>query len=143
GKNNHKYIIASCCNPIPGDPVIGFKALDGSITVHKKTCAIADDIASKHGEMVVIPKWEESAIAHTFPVRVTLKGLDRVGIVNEITRYMSLVMGVNIKKIYLGTEDEVFEGYLEFYVHDKATLDSIMKKLALIEGIQTVSRTDM
>ena len=52
-------------------------------------------------------------------------------------------MGVNMRKIYLGTEETVFEGYIELYVHDKAVLETMIKKLSSIEGIQSVVRTDI
>jgi len=143
GKDDHKYVIASCCNPIPGDSVIGFKSPSGRITIHKKSCSVGESIAAKHGDWVVTPKWEESAAIHSFPVRISLRGIDRVGLVNEISRYISLVMGINMKKIYLGVDDTVFEGYIELFVHDKDALEQMMKKLSTIDGIQSVVRSDI
>jgi GTP pyrophosphokinase len=136
------YVIASCCSPIPGDAVIGIKSPDGVITVHKKTCPVADSIASKHGDWVVVPKWEDSN-DQSFPARIQVKGLDRVGLLNEISRYISLVMGVNMTKLYLSTEEGIFEGYIELNVHDKAALDRMIKKLNSIDGIQSVVRSDI
>lgn len=141
--DGHKYIIASCCNPIPGDPVIGFLAPDGSITVHKKTCSVAGSIASKHGDWVVIPQWEGSAEQKSFLVRLSLKGLDRLGLLNEISRFISLIMGVNMRSVYLNTEGGIFEGYIDLYVHDKDVLERVIKKLSSIEGIQSVIRIDI
>ena len=141
--NGHKYVIATCCNPIPGDPVIGFLAPDGSITVHKKTCSVAESIASKHGDWVVVPQWEESAEDTSFLVRLSIKGLDRIGLLNEISRFISLVMGVNMRKVYLGSEGGIFKGYIDLYVHDKDALERMMKKLSSIEGIQSVIRTEI
>ena len=54
-----RFHIATCCNPIPGDPVIGFKAPDGTVSIHKKTCKVAESIAAMHGDWVVVPKWLE------------------------------------------------------------------------------------
>ena len=143
GDSGRRFVIATCCHPIPGDPVIGFKAPDGTVTIHKKSCNVAESIAAKHGDWVVIPKWEGSAVDISFPVRITLRGLDRVGLVNEISRYISLVMGINMKKIYLGTEGSIFEGYIELMVQDKDALETIMSKLDSIDGIQSVVRTDL
>ena len=144
GVTNHKYVIASCCNPIPGDSVIGFKASDGTVTVHKRTCEVANNLASKFGDKIVIPKWEHANRQNlSFLVRLSLKGFDRIGIINDITRYISFVMSVNIRKFCLGTEDGIFDGFIDLYVNDMGDLDKLMKKLQKIEGIQSVIRTDL
>ena len=140
----HKYVIANCCNPIPGDSVVGFLASDGTITVHKKSCPVANSIAAKHGDRIVVPEWKNGETAtSSFLVRLSLKGFDRLGIINEISRYISLVMSVNIRRFCLGTEGGVFEGYIDLYVHDKDDLEKLVKKLNKIEGIQSVVRTDL
>ena len=140
----HKYVIATCCNPIPGDSVVGFMASDGTITVHKKSCPVANSIAAKHGDRIVVPEWKGGETSDgSFLVRLSLKGFDRMGIINEISRYISLVMSVNIRRFYLGTEGGVFEGYIDLYVHDREDLEKLIKKLNKIEGIQSVVRTDM
>ena len=140
----HKYVIANCCNPIPGDSVVGFLASDGTITVHKKSCPVANSIAAKHGDRIVVPEWKNGETAtSSFLVRLSLKGFDRLGIINEISRYISLVMSVNIRRFCLGTEGGVFEGYIDLYVHDKDDLEKLIKKLNKIEGIQSVVRTDL
>lgn len=140
----HKYSIASCCNPIPGDNVVGFVASDGTVTVHKKTCQVANNLAAKFGDKIVMPKWEKAETRNmSFLVRLSLKGYDRIGIINDITRYISFVLSVNIKKFSIGTEDGVFEGYIDLYVHDMGDLEKLMKKLEKIEGIQSVIRTDL
>ena len=142
-KDDRKYVIATCCKPIPGDPVIGFKSPDGSITVHKKTCSVAESIASKHGDQVVIPQWESLGESNSFLVRISLRGVDRVGLLNDITRYISLVMNVNMRKLSLGTEQGIFEGFIDVYVTSREDLDKLVRKLSDIEGIQSVVRTDI
>ena len=142
--SKHKYVIATCCNPIPGDKVIGFLATDGTVTVHKSSCANANSIASKFGDRIVVPKWEHAKTQNlSFLVRLSLKGFDRIGMINDITRYISFVMSVNIRKFCLGTEDGVFEGYIDLYVHEMNDLDKLIKRLQKIEGIQSVIRTDL
>ena len=143
GKDGAGFIIATCCSPIPGDPVIGIKNPDGTVTVHKKTCPVADSIASKHGDRVVVPKWENDGDKKAFPARISLKGIDRLGLLNEISRYISLVMGVNMKSIMLSTDEGLFEGYIDLSVHDKTALERMIKRLASIDGIQSVARTEL
>lgn len=144
GSSGNRYVIASCCNPIPGDNVVGFLASDGTITVHKKTCSKANNLAAKFGDKIVMPKWELAANQDlSFLVRLSLKGFDRIGLINDITRYISFVMSVNIKKFCLGTEDGVFDGFIDLYVHDMRDLEKLAKKLQKIEGIESVIRTDL
>ena len=142
-KEKKNYVIATCCRPIPGDAVIGIKAPDGTLTVHKKTCPVADSIASKHGDWVVVPSWGTNVDKTTFPARLSIKGIDRVGLLNEISRYISLVMGVNMRKVYLSTEEGIFEGYIDLSVHDRSALDRMIRKLSSIDGIQSVVRSDI
>lgn len=143
--DGNRYIIASCCNPIPGDSVVGFLASDGTVTVHKRTCKTANNLASKFGDKIVMPQWNSSSKSRnlSFLVRLSLSGVDRIGIINEITRYISFVMSVNIKSFCLSTDDGVFDGYIDLYVHDMADLEKLIRKLQKIEGIRNVVRTDL
>ena len=142
GADGRRYITASCCSPIPGDSVVGFLGPDGTVTVHKKSCPVANNEAAKHGDRIVVPDWGGAAQT-SFLVRLSLKGLDRIGIINEITRYISFVMSVNIRRIDIATEGGVFDGVIDLYVHDKKDLDKLTKKLSKIEGIQSVVRSDI
>ena len=137
------FVIASCCNPIPGDAVVGIKSPDGKITIHKKSCSVAEEIASTHGDWVVVPKWLEVAEARAFLVRISLKGLDRVGLLNEISRFLSLVMGANMRRLNLSADEGIFSGYIDLYVNSKDVLEKILKKLGTIDGIESVSRIDL
>ena len=138
-----KFVIADCCHPIPGDAVVGFRSKDGTVTVHKKTCRVAEEIATTQGDSVVVPKWEETAEDRSFPVRISVKGIDRVGLLNEISRFISLVMGVNIRHLTLSADQGIFEGYFDVYVSSKDVLDRMVRKLSGIDGIQSVIRTDL
>ena len=141
--DGRQFIIATCCNPIPGDAVVGIKSPDGRITVHKKSCPVAEEIAATHGDWVVVPKWLEAAEAKAFLVRISLKGLDRMGLLNEISRFLSLVMGANMRRLNLSADNGIFEGYIDLYVNSKDVLEKILKKLTTIEGIESVSRIDL
>ena len=138
-----RFSIATCCNPIPGDPVIGFKAPDGVVSVHKKSCRVAERIAASHGDWVVVPKWLDQAEDRSFLVRLSLKGLDRMGLLNEISRYVSLVMGINMRKLSLQAEGGIFEGFIDLYVSTRETLEEMMKSLQAIDGIENVTRTEI
>lgn len=136
-----KYEMATCCNPIPGDPVIGFLMPDGRVIVHKKSCRTAERIASKHGNWLVVPEWD--TVSREFPVRLSLKGVDRMGLLSEISNYISSTMGINMRKLVLGCEGEIFEGYIELLVHDLEIVNNMISGLKKINGLQDVVRTDL
>ena len=91
----------------------------------------------------MVPKWLKVAEDQAFLVRLSLKGLDRVGLLNEISRFLSLVMGANMRRLNLSADDGIFEGYIDLYVNSKDVLEKILKKLTTIEGIESVSRIDL
>ena len=138
--DNHSIKIATCCNPIAGDPVIGFRNPNGIITIHKKSCKIAELEASKHGDWIVMPQWQKS-IHQSFLVRIQIKGIDRMGLLNEITRYISLIMGVNIKTLTIGATEGIVDGRVDLYVQDREVLEELIEKLRSINGITSVERT--
>ena len=140
-ESKHKYIYATCCNPIPGDPVVGFMSSDGSITIHKKSCNVANSIAARHGDRIVQPEWDKDSRA--FVIRLSLKGVDRIGMINDISGVISNEMNVNIRRFSLNTENGVFEGFIDVYVHDRNSVDKLIRTLNKINGIQTVLRTDI
>ena len=135
------YILADCCKPIPGDPIVGFRGDDGMVVVHKKSCPVAESLASKHGELVVIPDLGDGG--REFTVRISLRGIDRVGLLNEISQYISFTMGMNMVSLSLGSKDGVFEGFIELQVHNRRNLEDMLAGLQKIDGIQDVVRTEI
>ena len=140
----HKFILASCCTPILGESVVGFKAADGTITVHRRTCQNANNLAAKFGDKIVTVKWAHDANSNSsYLARIILKGTDRIGMINDITKLTSKVLGVNIRRLNIGTEDGIFDGFIDLYVHDIADLENLIAKLQKIKGIESVVKTDL
>lgn len=141
---NHKYILASCCTPILGESVVGFKSSDGTITVHRRTCINANNLAAKFGDKIVTVKWGgEANSENSYLARISLKGTDRIGMINDITRLTSKDLSVNIRRFNLGTEDGIFDGFIDLYVHDIADLENLISKIQNIPGIESVVRKDL
>ena len=137
----HKYVLASCCTPIRGESVIGFKASDGTITVHTRTCPNANSLAAKFGDKILTVKWaDKENSGNHYLARIFLKGTDRMGMINDITKVTSKVMGVNIRRFNIGTEDGIFDGFIDLYVNDMENLESLIQR---IKGIESVSRKDL
>ena len=139
-----KYVLASCCTPIRGESVIGFKASDGTITVHTRTCPNANSLAAKFGDKILTVKWaDKENTGNHYLARIFLKGTDRMGMINDITKVTSKVMGVNIRRFNIGTEDGIFDGFIDLYVNDMQNLENLIKKLQKINGVESVSRKDL
>ncbi len=137
-----KYKMAECCNPIPGDPVVGFLTDNNTVVVHKKSCEVAERLASRFGNRIVMPQWT-AAEQHEYPIKISLKGLDRIGLLSEISSFISKTMGINIRKLQLTADGGLFEGNIELRVKDKRILEDMVEGLKKINGIQDVVRTDI
>ena len=136
------YTTADCCHPIPGDNVVGFMESDGTVLIHKKTCPNAIERASKEGEKIVNAKWSKHTVMSHL-ARVRLWGMDRLGILNEVTKAVSKELSINLRKVNVETHDGVFEGFLDCYVHNTEDLDNMMSILRKIKGIESVTRVDI
>ena len=136
------YKVADCCNPIPGDPIIGFIDEDGQVVIHKKVCPEAIALAAREGGKIINAKWTKHTIL-SFLARIELKGIDRLGIVNDITKYITLQLSVNIRKLFFETHDGVFYGYIDLYVHNTKDLEEILDHIEQIKGIDTATRVDI
>jgi len=141
-KGTVTFTIAECCSPIPGDNVVGFIEDDGSVLVHKKSCQRATDLAAKQGDRIVSAKWSKHFMM-SYLARISITGLDRMGIVSDMSKVISLQLGVNMRKICIETHDEIFEGTVDLYVRNTDDLDKLIKSLSAIKGIESVKRVEL
>ena len=102
---------------------------------------MAESLASKYGNRMVVPQW--GAVQQEYPIRISLKGIDRLGLLSEISSYISQTLGINMRKLQLSTDGELFEGFIELLVRDKKNLERMVDGLSKIDGIQDVIRTDI
>ena len=141
---NHRFILATCCTPILGESVVGFKNSDGTITVHTRACSNANNLAAKFGDKIVTVKWDkELNSGSNYLARISLKGTDRIGMMNDITKVTSRGMNINIRRINLGAEDGIFDGFIDLYVHDIDDLETLIKRLRNINGLESVVKTEL
>lgn len=133
------YHFAECCRPIPGDNVMGFRNPDGSLTIHKKSCPYVTDLASKQGEQIIAITWDRHSDI-SFLAGITFKGLDRVGLLNDMTKEISSVMGINMKKLNIECSGGIVNGYIELLVHHSDDLDNLMRRLRGLKEIKQINR---
>ncbi len=135
------YELARCCNPIPGDDVFGFVTVNEGIKIHRTTCPNAVGLMSNYGYRIIKAKWtSQKELAFLAGLRLT--GIDRVGLVNDVTKIISNELKVNMRSIKIETNDGIFEGNIMLFVNDTEHLDRLMKKLNRVPGIVNVTRFD-
>ncbi len=137
------YAIAQCCNPIPGDNVIGFWEPENqeNITIHQAKCPTAIKLLSSHSELLVPVKWTTHKLL-SFLVKVAINGYDRFGMYNDITTVISKELNVNIRSINLSSHDGIWEGTIDLYVHDAKDLNNLLMSLSKIKGVDAVKRVE-
>ena len=136
------FNIAQCCSPIPGDSVVAFIEDDGTVTIHKKSCPVATNLASKEGHRIVSAKWSKHFMM-SYLARISLEGIDRIGVLSDLARVISLVLGVNMRKLHIEAHDEIFEGVIDLYVHNTDDLDKLIRELSKVKGIERVKRVEI
>lgn len=135
------YILAKCCNPIPGDDVFGFVTVNEGIKIHRTSCPNALELLSNHGNRVIKARWtSQQEIA--FLAGLQLLGTDRVGMISDLTQLISKDLEVNMRSITVDSDEGVFEGTIKLYVNSTEHLDTLIQKLKKVEGIIKVSRFD-
>lgn len=135
------YILARCCNPIPGDEVFGFVTVNEGIKIHRTSCPNALELLSNHGNRVIKARWtSQQQIA--FLAGLKIVGTDRVGLINDLTKVISNELKVNMRSITVDSDSGIFEGSIKLYVHSTNHLDNLIDNLSRVPGIIKVSRFD-
>lgn len=133
------YVIAECCKPIPGDESLGFINDDGNVVVHKRSCPIAMRLKSSFGERILNTVWSSHQLS-SFEATLEVKGIDSLGVLNEITKIISEEFNVYIIRLLIEAKDGVFEGHIKLKVHDVEDIQKLCVRLSKIENIKSVSR---
>ena len=110
------YIMAECCHPIPGDDVLGYMDENDRIIIHKRQCPVAARLKSSYGNRILATEWDTHKEL-SFLVNIYIKGIDAMGLLNEVTQVISRQLNVNIRKLSIETTDGIFEGNIQLYVH--------------------------
>lgn len=133
------YIIADCCKPIPGDDVLGYIDEKNRIIIHKRQCPVAVKLKSSHGNRILAANWDTQKTLF-FPVNILVKGIDNIGVLNQITQVISQQLNVNIHKLSIEGNDGIFDGKIQLYVHDVNDVKTICNNIKKINEVKSVSR---
>ena len=138
-ENIRQYIFPTCCHPIPGDDVLGFIDNKNRIEIHKRACPVANKLKSSYGNRILDAKWDMHKKLF-FDATVRLQGIDRMGILVDVSRVITSQMNVNIRRLTIEGDDGVFDGVIELRVHDREDMKNIMNNLKKIDGVQNVQQ---
>ena len=133
------YIIADCCNPIPGDDVLGYYDDNKHIIIHKRNCPHANTLKSSHGDRILAAQWETHKQLY-FAVPIQIKGIDGMGVLHEITTIIYQQLNANIQKMQIESKNGIFEGTFWINVHDVDDVRNICENLKKINNIKTIAR---
>ena len=137
-ENINQYKFVGCCHPIPGDDALGYINNKNQVEIHKRTCPVAAKLKSGFGNRILDIKWDMHKILF-FDATIRIGGIDRLGMLNEITQVISSQMNVNIHKLTITSEEGIFDGSIELRVHDRENVHSIIENLKRIPDLKEIS----
>ena len=140
GENGSNFKLLDCCHPLPGDDVMGWVNDDGEVELHTLSCPRAQVLKASYGPRILSVVWAPQS--GKFLAEVRIEGIDRFGILQEIIQMISLHLGINIRKLDIEAENEVFHCDLAVLVNDTKVVTDLCNSLKQIKGVQKAIRVN-
>ena len=127
--------LSRCCNPVPGDDILGFVTRGRGVSVHRADCPNAQDLMN-HPERIIEVSWDGAPSKGTsFKVEVFIEALDRMNLLRDVTVILS-EMGANVLSCTTSSHrDGMVEMRFLFQVSDISHIDLVLKKLRSVDGV--------
>ena len=138
-ENINQFIFPDCCHAIPGDDIMGYIDNKNRIEIHKRACKVAAKLKSSYGNRIVDAKWDMHKQL-LFDATIEIKGIDRKGMLLDVSKVISDQLGINIHKLTISSDKGIFDGTIELRIHDRDEVGVIMDQLKKIEDLQDVQR---
>lgn len=141
GKDEEKlnYTFAKCCTVLPGDKIFGFITISEGIKVHSDNCPNAINLRAQYDYRVIPAKWvNEESFKNR--IKIEIEGLDRMGMINDITQVISNSMNLDMKSMSIESNNGIFTGSINLEVKNRSQLEETFKKLKNITGVSKVKR---
>ena len=136
-ENIHRYLFPHCCHAIPGDDILGYLDNKNHIEIHKRACPVAAKLKASYGGRILDAKWDMHRQLF-FDATIEIRGIDRSGMLHDISDVLSDQLGINIRKITISSDNGIFEGTIEMQVHDRKDVQFIVESMKNIKDIQEV-----
>ena len=133
------YTLSPCCNPIPGDDVMGFINDDGRVEIHSLDCPRAQVLKAGFGSRIVATEWAD-ATSELFTAHIRIEGIDRHGILQELTQLISSHLGIDMRKLNIEASAEVFSADLWVRVCDADVVNDLCARTKTINGVTRATR---
>ena len=137
-ENGQNFKIADCCTPIPGDEVMGFIDDDGQVVVHALACPRALVLKASYGQRILSTRW--AVASGKFMAHIRVEGIDRHGILQEITLLISTQLGIDLRRLDIEATGEVFHSDLWVRVEDADVVTALCTNLLAIKGVDRAAR---
>lgn len=138
--DSQNFVFSPCCHPIPGDDVMGFINDEGKVEIHDLTCPRAQVLKATFGPRIVATRWKK--VDRPLPAVIAIDGVDRHGILQELTQLISHQLNIDIRSLHIDTDKEVFTCRLGVLVRDAATIKNLCSEIKKIKGVQRAVRTE-
>ena len=138
-ENIHRYLFPHCCHAIPGDDILGYIDNKNHIEIHKRACPVAAKLKASYGGRILDAKWDMHRRLF-FDATIEIRGIDRSGMLHDISDVLSDQLGVNIRKVTISSDNGIFEGTIEMQVHDRKEVRFIVESMKNIKDMQEVQQ---
>jgi len=133
------HSFAKCCNPIPGDEIVGFITKGEGVKIHLKTCPNFARMSESQASRILEVGWP-SINGGEYAAAIRISGEDRTGLLNEITQLISGYQNTNIRGVKIDVKDSLFDGSILVNVKNTEHLNRIIEKLKKVRGVSSAQR---
>lgn len=133
------YILPTCCHAIPGDDILGYIDNKNQVEIHNRACPVANRLKSSFGNRILDAKWDMHKILF-FDATIQIRGIDRKGMLHDISEVISEKLDVNIHRITINADEGIYDGKIEIRVHDRSEAQEIVNALKKIDDLKEVKQ---
>ncbi len=137
--NITQYLFPKCCQPIPGDDIIGYINNKKQIEIHRRSCSEAARLQSSFGADMLMAKWDMHGTME-FSATLELRGIDRKGIIRDVTQILAGTFDIDIYRLSTISDDGIFKAEIELKVKDATALREVEEQIGQVDGMQSVHR---
>ncbi len=137
--NYSGFVFCDCCSVIPGDDSLGYIDDAKHLRIHHRDCAVAEKLKSSYGNRLVDVKWNMHK-KMLFETSIHVRGIDRIGLLNDVTHVFSAELQLNIMKVHIECNDGIFDAQFSFRIHDRNEIQHIINSLKQISDLQEISQ---
>jgi len=141
GVNNLKVRTAKCCNPVPGDDIVGYITRGRGISIHRRGCPNLKSLIEKDEERIIEVEWDQKR-SESYSVDINITAVDKTALLNDVTR---LIKNEQIKLLSVNARvDKYGKAHIELSIElgSREHMKDIMNKIKDISGVLSVMRSN-